>query len=181
MELLRSVLDSLPYLSCDRGDALATNEGIDSRGQVLKLVLDEAALGEAGAEEGRVQSQQDPGAPGEDEGGAEKAEPQHNLKDGHEAHGQVVVLLHEAADGLSERGGLVGWLRGGRGAGWGHDGGWGGDGGDEVGARVGRDVEDGVDAEWEHGEGVLGGEEPDERHHWYILAYDPSEGEKAVK
>jgi hypothetical protein len=27
-------------------------------------------------------------------------------------------------------------------------------------------VEDGVDAEGEHGEGVLGGEEPDQGHGW---------------
>lgn len=70
------------------------------------------------------------------------------------------------ADALSERGGLVGWLCRGRGTGWGRDGDGGVDGGDEVCARVGRDVEDGVDAEGEHGEGVLRGEEPDERHHW---------------
>lgn len=68
MELLSAILDSLPDLSRGRRDALAANEGVNSRRQVLELVLDEAALGETGAEEGRVQSQEDPGASGEDDG-----------------------------------------------------------------------------------------------------------------
>ena len=37
-------------------------------------------------------------------------------------------------------------------------------GGEDVGAGVGGDVEDGVDHEREEGEGDLAGEEPDECH-----------------
>lgn len=164
VERPRAALDSLPDLLGGRRNRLRTNEVVNSRLQVSELALHETALGEAGAEEGGVDGDQDPGALGEGDGGEEESDPEHDFENGDEAHGGVIVFLDELADGGGHGVGLHGGLRSRGGAGGGGDllrwlQGW-----DQVCAGVGCDVEDRVDAEGEHCEGVLRGEEPDKGH-----------------
>lgn len=162
MELSSRRLDTLPDSPGRRRDTLVAHERIDTRGQVRDLTLHKAALRESRSQESRVQHQQNPATLREDNSGHEQTDPQGDLEDRNKAHGQVVVLLDELSNAFGEGAVLVGGL-----AGWGR----GRSGllrrlerGDQVRARVGCDVEDGVNAEGEHGEGVLGKEEPDESH-----------------
>ncbi len=164
MELTTSTLNTIPDLSSDRWKTLTTNQSITTGTESLELSTDESRLGIAGTEESSVESQKDPRALGEDSSGEEEAAPEEDLQDSNESHGEIVVLLDELADGLREWGLRVGWLGGWGGAGWLGGGGWWCDRWENVLARVGCDVEDGVDAEWEHGQWVLWREEPDEGH-----------------
>lgn len=151
-------------MSGDGWGGLGTDQAVDSSLELLELTLHEAALGEARAEEGSVDGDQDPRASLEGDGGEKETAPEEDLKDGYETHGGVIVFLDELANGVGGCVGLCGGLGGG-GCSCG-----GGDtlrwleSGDQVCASVSCDVEDGVDAEGEHGEGVLRGEEPDESH-----------------
>jgi len=137
---------------------------IDSRLQLTERALNEARLSESCAEEGGVDGDQDPRTLLEGDGGEEDTAPEKDLEDSNKTHGGVIVFLDELANHVSVWAGLGGWLGGWAGT-------WGGsnwlaglDGWNEVCAGVGCDVEDGVDTEGEHGEGVLRSEEPDEGH-----------------
>lgn len=164
VELARTTLNALPNLSSRWWDTLTSNKRINTGTEALELSTDKRGLGVTSSQESSVDSEQDPRALSEDDSGQKETAPQENLEDSDEAHGEVVVLLDELADGIGQGGGLVGWLGASWGTGWSVDLGWWSDGWENVLASVGRDVEDGVNAEWEHGEWVLWGEEPDESH-----------------
>ena len=164
MELPGASLDTVPDLPGGGRSSLSSDERVDADAELLKGGLDVRALGEAGAEEGSVDAQQDPRAALEDDGGEQQTDPEEDLKAGDDGHGGVVVLLHEDADSVSQR---VGGL-GGPGSGLGTiglEGGLGGQqGGDQVGSGVGSNVEDGVDGVGQQGQGVLRSEQPNEGH-----------------
>jgi len=164
MERPHTALNTIPKRSGRRRSALRTNQVIDSRLQLSELTLNEAALSESSTEEGGVDSDQDPRARLESDSREEETTPEKDLEDSNETHRRIIVFLDELADHISVWVGLGGWL--GTRAGTSSGSNWlrGLDGGNEVCAGVGRDVEDGVDAEGEHGEGVLGSEKPDEGH-----------------
>lgn len=164
MESPRTTLNTIPDLSSRRGSRLCTHKAVDSRFQLSELALNEAALSESCAEECGIDSDQDPGASAECDSREEKSAPEEDFENSDESHGCVIVFLDKFANGISSCVWLVGWLGGGRCTccsgyllrwldSW-----------DQVCAGVGCDVEDGVDAEWEHCEGVLGREEPDKSH-----------------
>lgn len=159
MELLSTALDAVPDLPGNGGSALGADEGVDAGAELGEGVLHVGALGEAGAQEGSVEGDEDPRAALEQNGGEQQADPEEQLEARHDGHGRIIVLLDEDAnlvgEGVSRLGLGRGALDGRRGLG-GHE------GRNDIGARVGGDVEDGVDAVGEQGEGELGREEPDE-------------------
>ena len=117
------------------------------------------ALGETGAEESGVEDNQDPRPALEEDGRQENAHPEGDFEGRHNRHGHVVVGLNELADSVGN--GVAGRLGAGRSTSRGLDG---LNGRDDVLAEVGRDVENRVDSVREHGEGVLGAEQPDQGH-----------------
>jgi len=148
-----STLDTLPNLSCNGRSRLSTNERINSGLELSELALNEAGLSESCAEEGSVDSDQDPGALAEGHSGEEETAPEEDFEDSNKSHGGIIVFLDELANHVSSGVVLVGWL-----STWG--GSWCGnlrrlESWDQVGASVGGDVEDGVDTKWEHGERIL--------------------------
>ena len=154
MEGSGTTLDTFPNLSCSRGGRLSTNERIDSGLKLSKLALNKAGLSESCAEEGSVDSDQDPGALSKGDGGEEKTTPEKDLENGNEAHGSIIVFLDKLANQISSGIVLVSWL-----STWG--GGWGGDlrrleSWNQVGASICCDMEYGVDTEWKHSQRVLG-------------------------
>ena len=94
----RTALDTLPNLLSCRRSRLSTNKGIDSCLQLSELALNEAALGESGAEEGSVDSNQDPGPLLEGNGGEKESPPEEDLENSNEAHGGIIVFLDELAN-----------------------------------------------------------------------------------
>lgn len=164
MELTSTGLNTVPNLSRRWWDTLSSNQSINTGTDALELSTDKCRLRVTRSQESSIDSEQDPGALSKDDGRSQEAAPEEDLEDGNEAHGKIVVLLDELADGVGEGGCLVGWLGAGCGAGWSVDLGWWLEGWENVLAGVGCDVEYGVDAEWEHGKWVLWGEEPDEGH-----------------
>lgn len=52
--------------------------------------------------------------------------------------------------------------------------------GEDVGAGVGRDVEDGIDHEWEEGEGDLAGEKPEECHSEILNIFISSQRQRST-
>ena len=150
---------------------MRTNQAIDSGLQLSELGFYEGALGKSGAEESSVNSDEDPGAFLESDGGEEDTAPEENFEDSNKAHGGIVIFFDEFADSVCESIWLEGLLCVGGSAGGG--GGWlrGLDGRDQVGASVRCDVEDGVDTKGEHGKGVLRRDEPDKRHSCSLLAF----------
>ena len=166
MELPGAALDSVPDLASNRGSALGADKVINAGLELTERVLDMGALSETSPEEGGVECDQDPRAALEDDGAAEQANPQEDLQPRHDRHGRIIVLLDEGTNRLGERVLSILRLGAGRGSGrrvdlLGRDKGW-----DYVCARVGRDVENRVDAIWQHRKRVLGHEEPDDGHHW---------------
>lgn len=162
MELLSATLDGVPDLTSCRGGALSADKGVHAGVELRERALDVGALGEAGSEEGSVDSEQDPGSSLEDDGGEENADPEEDLEGGDDRHGRIVVLLDESTNLIGERIGSLGSGRGTRN-------GLGSrlrssKSGNEVGAGVGRDVEDRVDGVGNQSERVLRREEPDEGH-----------------
>lgn len=164
VELAGTTLDTLPDLSSRWWDTLSSDKGINTGTDALELSTNEGGLRIAGSQESSVDGEQEPRALGEDNSRSEETAPEEDLKDSNEAHGEVVVLLDKLADGIGEGGSLVGWLGTGWGACWSVDLSWWGDGWENVLTSVGCDVEDGVDAEWKHGQWVLWRHEPDEGH-----------------
>lgn len=69
MERPRGTLDALPHLSRRRGCALSADERVRPGFKAAELAPHEGALGEAGAQEGGVDGQENPGVSGEDDGG----------------------------------------------------------------------------------------------------------------
>lgn len=158
MKLASGVLDGGPNLLGGRGGTLSTNKRVDTGAEVRHGVLNVAALGESCTQESGIKTEQDPRAALEHNGGEKNANPQEDLQARDNGHGSIVVLLDESANFVSQ------WAAStlGRGAvGTGrrrlND-------GDQVGAGVCRDVEDGVDAVREQSERVLRREEPDKGH-----------------
>lgn len=165
MKLPRDTLDSIPSLASHRGSTLSTNQVVNARLKLGKRVLDMAALSVARAKESGVDSDQDPRTALEEEGRQEDTSPKSNLEAGNNRHRGIVVLLDEAADGISHGvGRILGLAVGGSGSTWnqllGRSNGW-----DNVGTGVCGDVKDRVDAVREERKRVLGHKEPDEGHH----------------
>lgn len=162
MELASTTLDALPNLAGHWRSTLGTDEVVDTGLDHRERVLDVAALRESGAEESSVESNQDPRAALEEDGRKQEADPEEDLETGDDGHGHVIVLLDEAANSVRQGVGREGRLRArgcGRGKNLGRN-----DRGDHVGASVGRDVENRVDGVGEHGQRILGHEEPNEGH-----------------
>ena len=166
----RTALHTFPDLFRCRRSRLSTNECIDPCLQMPELTLDEAALSESSAEEGRIDSNQNPGPLAESQSRKEKAAPEKNFKDGNETHGCIIVFLNKLANGVSHGAVLICWLCS-RGCpscgsnllGWLQS--W-----DQVCAGICCDMEDRVDAEREHCERVLWCDEPDKCHDFTLLA-----------
>lgn len=163
MELSGTTLDAFPDLSSNRGSALSADERVNSGTGLRERVLNVAALSEAGAEERGVQSNQDPRSTLEKDGGEQKTDPEKNLESGYDRHGGVVVLLDKSPNAVGQRAAYRG-LAAGRGTSRIGGGLRGREGWDDVGAGIGCDVEDGVDAVGKQSEGVLRREEPDKGH-----------------
>lgn len=163
MESPGTSLDSIPNLSGGRWSALSPDEVIDSGLKSGKRALHVSAVVNARPQEGSVDGQQDPAPTLEQDGAKQKAAPQSNLKARNNGHRRVVVLLDEAADGVRDRVGVVLGLRAGGSTGRGRSLGGRDDSRDDGGARVGCEVEDGVDAVGQQGDWVLRGQEPHER------------------
>lgn len=162
MELPGTALDTIPNLSGSRGCALSTDEVVNPCLESREGALDVGTLAETGAEEAAVDDQQDPASTLEQDRRHKETDPQRNLKARDNRHGRVIVLLDESANGVGER------VRGvlGSPAGRGGTLGGRGDSRNDSGACVGRKVEDRIDKVREHGDRVLGGEEPDQGHHY---------------
>lgn len=162
MEGPGTTLDAIPNLAGGRWGALGTDEVIDSGLKSGKRALHVGAVVNARPEEDCVDSQKDPAPTLEQNGAQEQPTPQGNLKTCDNRHGRVVVLLDKAADSVGDGVGVVLGLRARRGTGCGRSLGWRDDGRDDGGARVGRKVEDGVDAVGQQGDRVLRSQEPHE-------------------
>lgn len=155
VELPGAALDPIPDLASDWGCALGANEVVDAGLELAERVLHVCALGETGPEEGGIEGDKDPRAAREENGAEEQADPEENLEPRDDRHRSIIVLLDKSPNCLGERVLCVLGLRArgsscGRGDLLGRD-----EGRDNVGARVSRDVKDGVDSVWEEGEGVL--------------------------
>lgn len=167
--LVQETLDGLPALPDRWGHVLPVGLGVDPSSNLANGSLDEGALGVPGAEKDSVGAEKEPGTLPEEESRAKETEPEDNLENGDESHAAVIVVLDEAANGVGKGAVRLGLAAGGS---WG----WASrswrwvEGGKQVGAGVGRDVEDRVDGEWEDGERDLVGDEPDKCHHYRILA-----------
>lgn len=171
MELPGTDLDTVVDLADGRRGALSAHQVVAPGLEHRKRVLHVAALGETGAEEGRVDGEQDPRAALEDDGAQQDADPEEDFEASDNRHGSIVVLLDKGSDGI--RHGVLGvyGLAGGRGAARGGFGLGGNDKGrNDVGAGVRRNVEDRVDAIGKHRKGILGEDEPNNGHHWRVSA-----------
>ena len=147
MELARSSLNTVPDGSSSWRGALGADHRVYAEFQGAEGVLHVGALGEAGSEESRVQAEQDPRAALEEHGRKKDADPEEDLEARDDGHGGVVVGLDEGADSFRERVWLrLGARRGGL---------WWLDGGDDVAAKVGRHVKDGVDSVGQQRKGIL--------------------------
>ena len=127
------------------------NRRVHARHNVTNSLLDEGTLGITCAEEGQVDRPEDevPLRKGEDR--ESQTNQESHLQSSDETHASIVVLLDESADRLRQRR-LLGTIRaGGRRR---------LDGGDQVGTRVSRNVEDGVDAERQKSQGDLARVQP---------------------
>lgn len=169
--LSRDALEGLPALTNGGGSVLMRGVGVEASGVLLNGTLNEGALREASTEEGSVDDEENPAALAEGESRADEAEPEEQFEAGNDGHAGVVVFLDELADGVGERrlrgGGLRRRRRAGRrGTGSRLN------GGNDVGASVGRNVEDRVDGEREKGERDLAGVQPDQSHGCDIVS-DP--------
>ncbi len=140
--LSHNALERGPGLAGDGRGALVGHGGIDAGRQLADDRLNEAALGVAGPQEGRVGEREEDGAAAESKKRDEHAEPGDELEQGDESHAGVIVLLDESAQGLGQGGLLRLRLAIGRsilllafvrGRGLEH--------GDQVAAGVGRDME----------------------------------------
>lgn len=161
MELTGKALDGLPSLTSSRRGALSANEVVDAGLEGAERVLNVAALSKAGAKEDGVDDEQDPGAALEDNGREEDTDPEEELNVGNDRHGRIVVLLNETANRVGHRVLSVLGLGAGRSSGSRGHLGRGHDSRDQVRTSVGSDMEDRVDGEGKHGDGVLGHDEPD--------------------
>lgn len=160
-ELASVVLDGIPDLAGDGRGALGGHERVDPDGKLAERGLDVAILGVSATEEDGVETEKDPGAALEENGRQNDAEPEQNLEARDDGHGRVVVLLDKGANSVSERAGSLA-RRGGAFGGGGRR----ADDGQQVGTNVGGSVEGGVDAVGDERKRVLGGNQPDESHHW---------------
>ena len=155
--MARDALDGRPGLSGGGWGAFVGDGGIDPTGELLDDGLHESALGVAGSEEGGVGDEEDDGPTREGQEGQQHAQPGGNLQQGDEAHAAVVVLLDEPPQRVGER--VRRRLAVGRPLARRRE-----DDRYEVGAEVGRHVEDRVDGERQHGQRNLPREQPDKGH-----------------
>ena len=140
------------------------NRRVNPSRDVTDSMLNKGTLRVPCAEEGQVDAQENKGSLGERQESDCQAEQKSHFQPGNETHAGIVVLLNEPANGLGQR------RLFGRGS---------GAGGrrrrratllgglqrrDQVGARVGCNVEDGVDAEREEGQGNLARVKPHQSH-----------------
>lgn len=174
-ELASAVLDIVPNAAGGGRGTLSADKRVDAGRKLAERRLDVAALGVAGAEESSVNNKQDPGAALEQDSGENNAEPERDFEGRDDRHGRIVVLLDKGPNAFGQRAvGLSAGRRPVSGCGSRHD------GGKQVGASVRGDVEDGVDAVREESEGVLGGKEPNQSHHYRRLATNIKDGLFAV-
>jgi hypothetical protein len=145
--------------------------GVGASSKLANGLLDKRALGVASAEESEVDDQQNPATLREGKSRQHQAEQEQDLESGDNTHAGIVVLLDEAANGLSERVLLAGGL-GARGARRGRASAAlrGLQGRDQVHAGVGRNVEDRVHAEGQEGQNDLARVQPDESHSYRSIA-----------
>jgi hypothetical protein len=153
--LLNTGLERAPSLARNRWRALVGELGINSGSELSDGTLDEAALGDASTEEDGVDGHQDPRALLEEQSRSEDAEPESDLEDSNECHAAIVVLLDELSNRLRcarrLRLGALGRRRRLK-------------SGEQVGADIGQDVEDGVDGKGENSQGNLAREQPYQCH-----------------
>lgn len=131
------------------------NRRVHTRHNVTNSLLNEGTLGIPRAEEGQVDRPEEEVPLGEGEDGEGQTDQESHFQSSDETHASVVVLFDEAADRLRQRR-LLGTVRAGGRRGL--------DGGDQIGARVGRNVKDGVDAERQEGQGNLARVQPQQGH-----------------
>ena len=146
-------LNRFPRLSRHRGRTLIRDQRIPPLHHLPYRSLHKTALTVPTPQENGIHDQQDPASLCENDGGEEDAEPEEDLKRGNEHHAGVVVFFHESADCLCQGGGFIAAPGGGGIEGW-----------ENIGASIGRNMEDRIDHERKEGEGNLAGEEPEERH-----------------
>lgn len=144
-------------------------------------LLDKRALGVSRAEKGHVDKEEKNASLGEGQNSQGQAEQQRHLEPSDEIHAGIVVLLDKSSNGVCQRtgSGLGSTRRGGRRG----SGALGGrlQSGDQVGARVCRNVEDRVDAKGEEGQWDLAGIEPDNRHSKILDIFITSELHRNVR
>ena len=146
-------LDRLPRVPSHRRRTLIRDQRIPSLYHLPYRSLHKTTLTVPTPQENCIHDQQNPASLCENDGRKEDAEPEEDFERGNEHHAGVVVFFHEFADCVGEGGGFVAAASGGGVEGW-----------ENIGAGVGRNVENGIDHEREKGEGDLAGEEPEERH-----------------
>lgn len=163
--LAHKSLKRLPSLANGGWGALVGNRGVDSSSEVADGALDKGALGVSRTEESQVDSEKDNAALRESENGDGQAEQQRHLEVRHKIHAGIVVLFHEAAN--SFRQGRLSNCRPGRTGRGGRSRSASGlralEGRDQVSTSVGRNVEDGINAEWKQSERHLARVEPHQR------------------
>lgn len=98
--LADDTLEGVPALASGRWSALVGKLSVDPSSDIVDSLLDEAALGNTGAEEDSVDNKQDPGTLLEEESRSEDAEPKGNLEKRNEGHRSIIVLLDELANHL---------------------------------------------------------------------------------
>lgn len=153
--LADNTLERLPSLTHSGRGCLMRNRRVHPRGNVTNGLLNEGTLGVSRAEEGQVDHPENKASLGEGEDREGQTDQESHFQSSDKTHAGIVVLLDESADSLRQRR-LLGTVRASRRGRL--------DGGDQVGARVGSDVEDGVDAEREEGQGDLARVQPQQSH-----------------
>lgn len=168
MKLSRSTLHSVPDLAGYGWGTLGTDKVVDARLEPGEGILRVTALGEAGAQECRVESEENPGPALEEDGTQKQTDPEEDLETRDYRHRSIVVLLDKGTESLSSR--VLGVLRlgtrrrtGGRAQLLRWDNRW-----DQVCANVGGDVENRIDAVGEQSERPLGHKEPHKSHHYEV-------------
>lgn len=134
--------------------------GINASNKLTNGLLNERALRITGTEESEVDGQQNPATLREGDGGHNETKQKGDFKVSNDLHATVVVSLDESTDVLDNR--VLRRL--GAGGAWGRSSRLWVHSRDYVGASVGRNVEDRVNAEGEQSQDKLARVEPNEGH-----------------
>ena len=111
--LLRQALDCKPSLPHSRRRALVRDERIAPLPRLRNGPLYKDTLTVPRAEEDRIEQEQGPATLGKGERRQEHTEPEQDFQGRNERHAGVIVLFHEAANGIGEwRAGLGATTRG---------------------------------------------------------------------